>query len=469
MKDSDQNFTIFRSLIPTDPGWTTVCGGFLIQMVLGSVYIWANITSAVTSYLRQFQPDLTYNETIIIFAGALAGHGSTMALGGVISQRIGPKLGCFLGSSVLISGTLLAAFSTSFVEMFLCEGLMLGIGLGLCHTGPISAAVKWMPDKKGFVTGIIVSGFGLGGLVFGSISSLTVNPNHVSVDSSGQYEGYFPPDSEVVQRVPLMFLVLTTAYTLFLGIGCSLLSEPPLDHQNLIKPTDYQVAPLTEDEETSQELVKDISSSSNQTLRKQLTAVSNLSPSEVIKRATAWHVGSCFISTAVGGMYLSGTYKTYAQQYIHNEAILSFVSSSSSICNTSGRFFWGWVADRIGAFRSMQLMAFFFSFTIGSFAWSTEYLGPVGFGLWTYLMFFFEGANFVLYIVIVVELFGTKYSGSNFGMIFFMYTIFVVSNFFVMSQVAKPDFEEASLSLGILTFVGFLNLILLELHVRRTS
>ena len=55
-------------------GWLTVFGGFLIHLVLGTLYCWANLTSAITSYLRVNNADhtlYTYNDTIIVYAAGL--------------------------------------------------------------------------------------------------------------------------------------------------------------------------------------------------------------------------------------------------------------------------------------------------------------------------------------------------------------------------------------------------------------
>lgn len=468
-------------------GWITVLGGFLIHLVLGSLYVWANITSAVTSYLRQYQPELTYDDTIKVYAGALAAQGCTMLLGGIITQRIGPKLCCFFGASILISGTLLASFSQTFVEIFLCQGIMLGLGIGLCYTAPISASVKWMPKRKGLVTGIIVGGFGCGAFVFGFIATSVVNPNHVNVESSGTNKGYFPPNSEVVERVPLMFLVLTFAYIVCMGAGCCLLSEPTheeipsvADESKILNPLriksgGYHAAASDEreDEESASksfELTpvdsrKDIIIPSELTKEKiEPIAVVEMSPMQVVKTSLAWHVATCLITTAVGGMYLAGTFKTYGQQSIENEAFLASICSTASLFNTGGRFFWGWLADQIGPVRTVQIMSLLFALTIITYANSVT-LGEFGFGLWTYLIFFFEGANFVLYVPITVLLFGAKYSASNYGMIFSSYSFFVVLNICVMSG-AKVGFQEASLYMGLLTFIGFINVLLLELHIK---
>ncbi|RYG63696.1 hypothetical protein EON64_15395 [archaeon] len=133
--------------------WLTVFGGFCIHLVLGTLYLWANITSAVTSRLKSFHPEITYNDTIMVFASALLAQGAMMMIGGLLSQYMGPKKTCALGGSIIVAGALGASASTTLTSLVLCQGVMLGLGLGLCYTAPITAAVRQMPDQKGLISG----------------------------------------------------------------------------------------------------------------------------------------------------------------------------------------------------------------------------------------------------------------------------------------------------------------------------
>eukprot|EP01031_Cornospumella_fuschlensis_P039062 gene39062-47523_t len=114
--------------------WLTVFGGFCIHLVLGTLYLWANITSAVTSRLKAFHAEITYNDTILVFASALLAQGSMMMIGGLLSQSIGPKKTCALGGCVIVAGALGASSSTTLASLVFCQGVMLGLGLGLCYT-----------------------------------------------------------------------------------------------------------------------------------------------------------------------------------------------------------------------------------------------------------------------------------------------------------------------------------------------
>lgn len=493
-------------------GWQTVLGGFLIHLVLGTLYLWANITSGVTSYLRKYDSSVNYNHTIMVYASALAAQGSTMLLGGLISQRIGARLCCLLGSFILISGTFLASVSTTVSQMIIADGIMFGIGLGLCYTGPISAAVRWLPNQKGLVTGIIVGGFGCGAFAFGFLATSVLNPHHQGVNRSGPDANYFSPDSTIVANVPALFRYLGVAYTIVMITGSLLVQEPvsiidfgglslhgnyqttdtnetdlsthnPLDNstaiadhdlelsnvkssQNKSKPSENSLVPHTSGKTLPHPHHRNLTETMPEPNDSIPTTI-EYGPREILSMPLAWHLASCLITTTVGGMYIAGTFKVFAQTKFRNEAFLAAISSFASVFNSVGRIFWGSLADQLGPLRTLIIMSVIFALIIGTYPYSISF-GQAGFAIWTFMIFFFEGANFVLYVPITVLLFGSQHSASNYGLIFTSYTLFTVLNIFLLSD-AGVAFEKAAQMMGALTFIGFLNLLLLDWHVRSTK
>ena len=50
-----------------------------------------------------------------------------------------------------------------------------GIGGGVTYMGPVHHGWLWMPDRPGLVSGIILAGVGLSGLIFDNISMCKMN------------------------------------------------------------------------------------------------------------------------------------------------------------------------------------------------------------------------------------------------------------------------------------------------------
>ena len=70
----------------------------------------------------------------------------------------------------------------------------------------------------------------------------------------------------------------------------------------------------------------------------------------------------------------------------------------------------GPTADKIPSAEVLFWMSFLFGSFILSYPWALA-AGPTYFCLWTMIIHLFEGGNFALYPVIVVDLYGLKYSG----------------------------------------------------------
>ena len=66
-----------------------------------------------------------------------------------------------------------------------------------------ACAIRWLPKWKGLASGVVVSGFGLGAVLFAYTQTLFINPKNYIPEEN---EGYFThPD--VLSRVPSSFLV----------------------------------------------------------------------------------------------------------------------------------------------------------------------------------------------------------------------------------------------------------------------
>jgi OFA family oxalate/formate antiporter-like MFS transporter len=112
--------------------------------------------------------------TNLTFTITLAVLGITAGFGGALQRRIGPRAtatmaGLFYGVGVLLSG-----FAPSLTVLYLTYGLLGGIGLGLGYIVPLAVLIGWFPDRRGFITGLAVAGFGLGALVMSPLASMLI-------------------------------------------------------------------------------------------------------------------------------------------------------------------------------------------------------------------------------------------------------------------------------------------------------
>ncbi len=141
--------------------WRIAAAGFLLQMTLGSVYAWSVFKAPLTRQFRWATTDVTFAFTVAIFVLGVAAF-----VGGFWMKRIGPRPVAMLGGFLYGLGVFLASFSSHGLGwLYLTFGLIGGVGLGFGYIVPVAVLVRWFPDRRGFITGLAVCGFGAGALV----------------------------------------------------------------------------------------------------------------------------------------------------------------------------------------------------------------------------------------------------------------------------------------------------------------
>jgi hypothetical protein len=426
-------------------GWKTTLGGFCIHLVLGTLYLWSNLSIYITSYLRKYQSDVTSNDTLLVFSVAIGVQGVCMVAGGVLEKVIGARWTCLCGGYALVCGMMLASVSTSLVDIVLTQGLLFGVGMGLCYSLPITAAARWLPRSKGLIAGVVVSGFGLGSFVFGNLAINVVNPERLPT-----LEDYYPPDSAIVARVPLMYRTLAAMYCVLVTVGAFFISSPPPSPP----PPSYDGGGAGSTDCASADGYKAVGQS-DAAAGHVLAVPTGIGPLELVKTPLAWHLASCFITTTVGGMFLCGTYKTYAKAAFNDENFLSQVGSTAALFSCVGRWMWGALGDSIGPVEALMLLSSLLTLVIFAYSYSTRY-GEFSFAFVTYSMFALEGGNFALYLPATISAFGATYAAQNFGLLFSCYSLAVMVTLTVLAS-NDVSFDTACKLMSLLTFCGTVN------------
>src|SRR5581483_9998101 len=84
---------------------------------------------------------------------------------GFLVDRFGPRLLLSAGGALTGLSWVLAARAASLTTLYLTYGLLGGIGTGIVYVGVIGYMVQWFPDRRGFATGIVAAGYGMGALL----------------------------------------------------------------------------------------------------------------------------------------------------------------------------------------------------------------------------------------------------------------------------------------------------------------
>ena len=158
------------SLVPPDGGygWVIVFGVFLQMVTSGPIMPMFGVIFG--SKFEEFQT--TPTEQSSIFAVYLLTWNITSLFVGPLVQLKSERFVAILGTTSVIIGMVLSAFSTSTVGIMLAYGLCVGAGIGLTYTNGILIVSKYFKKKVGIAFGMITTGLGIGALSMPQIVKL---------------------------------------------------------------------------------------------------------------------------------------------------------------------------------------------------------------------------------------------------------------------------------------------------------
>lgn len=405
--------------------WLCIAGAILINLTLGTFYSIGNVAPYIASYMRNNgNPNVRSEDATWLTAAFLLGQGVFIMIGSIVEQKFNSRVACIIGCTIHCLSTFLTIFALkmNFVALVLVYGLGSGIGCGSSYMASIIAAQKWFPNRKGLLTGIIVSGFGLGGLVFTKLETLYVNPNNVEPDSSR----YFP--ANVYNRVPNLFLYMGIVFTIAQGIGC-LIAFPPPEHQ--VEPRSNQ-SNQTGNTTINEEVLPTIKSFK-----------------QVFGFRIFYVIGLMMMLVASGVTFANSLGKSYGQAFIKDDNYLSTVIGVASIANALGRLTWGYLMEKFSFTKCFTAKVILFTSLVATFSFKFILSSKVLLMIWMLGMFFGFSGTFVLFPVFIEQVFGAKYFGLTYGILYVFLAIASILMSLLVSLVSptsagNPDNELIS-------------------------
>ncbi|MFX1453905.1 MAG: OFA family MFS transporter [Promethearchaeota archaeon] len=372
--------------------WIVVVGAIMIQLALGTIYSWGTLTVFISPYLNEIK-----EVTVYVFGVGLLSFAVTMIFAGSLQQKYGPRNVAILGGILIGIGLISSAFMTTFIGLFITYGIIFGMGIGFGYVCPIASAGKWFPDKKGFINGIAVAGFGAGAFIFNFVIKALANPTNLS-DEAPNFVTVISPN------IPIMFIVLGIIYLVLVIGGAMTLSNPP---EGWLPPGWTPPPPSEESGISGLEFERN----------------------KTIRLPQFWMLWSAFALSAISGLMVIGSYSAFAKTEISPNVFLYVIGTSdfvligslAALFNGLGRIVWGKMADILTYKKAMIFM--FTTQAILLFIYFTTNFNEIYFLIITCAIFFCFGGNFSLFPTATSDLFGSKNLGPNYGIVFTAYGV----------------------------------------------
>jgi MFS transporter, OFA family, oxalate/formate antiporter len=347
--------------------WIIATAGVVMQVALGAVYAWSVFRKPLSDYYGT-----GVSEVNTAFSIAILALGFAAFFGGLWMNRSGPRIVALSAGVLYGAGIFLASFAAPSVWiLYLTYGLMAGIGIGLGYIVPVATLIKWFPDKRGFITGIAVAGFGAGALLTAPIAKALV---------SGV--GLFPT-----------FAILGVLYLVMVVAAAFFMKNPPEGWT----PEGWE-PPEEEEEGTSERSGVDYDLGG------------------ALKTWQWFALWALLFLNVTAGIAIISEADPIAQE-VSGVApwLAAWLVSIISIANGAGRFLWAWLSDAIGrkwVFLTMYLLqaALFFLIPI---------IGPGSFVALAILCFIIVscyGGGFGTMPAFNADYFGSKNVGTIYGL-----------------------------------------------------
>ena len=345
-------------------GWLVVAATFAVTFVgFGSAY---TFSAFVESLQRDFGASRGSVSLVFSLAGFL--YFGLGIVSGPLADRFGARRLAVAGMIMTGLGLAAASLARTLFEVYAAYGLGVGLGVGCAYVPAIGAVQRWFVRRRGFASGLAVSGIGMGTLVMPPLASLLIE----TLGWRGAY------------------LVLG-ALAAVIGGGLALLIESD--------PRDRNLGPDGDPPQTGP----------------QSTRPEGMSVKEAIRSRRFISLYAACLICAFGVFVPFVHLVPYARDHGVAPSAAVLLLGVIGIGSTAGRFFLGGIADRMG--RQLSLLLMFAGMALALAIWvvSTDFWSLAAFA---FVYGIFYGGWVAVLPAVVMDYFGGRNVSGLIGILY---------------------------------------------------
>jgi OFA family oxalate/formate antiporter-like MFS transporter len=376
-----------------------------VNLIIGSLYAWSVMGKALAG-----QWHWTKTQAMLPFATCTASFALTMIFAGRWQDKIGPRYVAMLGGIIFGLGMVLSSFVHTYVPMLITFGLVGGMGIGLGYSATTPPSIKWFPPaRKGFITGIVVSGVGLAAVYMSPLTNYLLK----------------------VTSIQQTFLILGIGTIVLVALLAQLLTNPPAG---------YVPAPAAATATASRAKPASV-------------ARRDLDWQEMLRTGQFYQLWLMFVLSASAGLLIIGNITLIAQDQVPKWDKAFLLVMVVAIFNTCGRFLSGFVSDRIGRTNTMVLA--FVLQAINMFVF-VQYRSPALLLFGSAFTGLCYGTIFTLFPAATADFYGVRHLGVNYGSLFTAFGVAGVTGSVLGGRVRDlfGSYTYAFITCGVMLLVG---------------
>jgi OFA family oxalate/formate antiporter-like MFS transporter len=363
------------------PGFL-ILGTIIVQMGLGTIYTWSLFNQPLVNKFNWELSSVAITFSITSFALAFA-----TLFAGKLQEKWGIRKLIALSGFILGLGLILTSQVSTLLMLYLLAGVIVGFADGTAYITSLSNLIKWFPNRKGLISGVSVSAYGLGSLVFKYINATLIDT--VGISQTFFYWG-------------IIVMIMVVGGSLLLREA--IVVETPINAENAENKRDYTVK-------------------------------------EMLATKEVYFLFIMFFTACMSGLYLISIVKDIGVQLAGlNVAVAANAVAMIAIFNTVGRLILGSLSDKVS--RLKVIASTFFITAIAVLTLSFVQLNYGVFFICVAAIAFCFGGNITVFPAIVGDFFGLKNHSKNYGIVYQGFGLGALAGSFIAAFLGgfKPTF-----------------------------
>lgn len=389
--------------------WLELTLAVVINTCIGFAYAWSVFIHPLSNQFGWSLAAISFTFTIILSMSSFL-----QLIAGKLMQYTSPKVVIFFGGIFAGAGILGLSFMSSVSGMYLAAAAF-GLGMALVYPSTVANTVKYFPNNRGMVTGLLAAGMGSGSILWAPLAAKLIDLGDV----------FF-----AFRVIGILLLVVICGLSL-------LMKQIP-------------------EEDPAPQLSKGIEEGGGNPID-----ANEKTWTEMVQSPTFYVLAILFVSGITSGMMVMSQASLVISDTLGYPAIkAAFFVGILSLCNTIGRAFWGMLSDRIGRRRvylflfialliadlalwrlTNELVFLAALFTVGSCYGG--FMGTIG--------------------AVTADAFGVKNLGFKFGIMFMTVGIASIIGPLIASTI-RSNYGSYAPSFGIAMAMGLLGLLMSAIY-----